>query len=49
MTPQDLHDEWLYIFSERLGILCGVREPTAVEREMARKDADNATETLKNE
>ena len=47
MTKDELHDEWVYRFQERLGLLIdGVREPVAGEKDIARKDADEAVRLL---
>jgi len=49
MTKDDLHDEWVYRFHERLGLLIdGTREATPEEKDMARAEADEAVKILEN-
>lgn len=40
MTPAQLQEEWNYRFKERLGILCGAAEPSAIDLALAKKEAD---------
>lgn len=39
MKPAD-QQEWNYRYTERLGILCGVADPTENQRVIARMEAD---------
>lgn len=51
-TTTTIQDEWTYRYQERLGILCGDREPTEQERAIATAEADQAVkmiEVTKNE
>lgn len=39
-TREQLKEEWVVIYSTRLGILCGEGEPTYEQMRIAREDAD---------
>lgn len=47
MTIKDLDAEWTYRMEERLGIMCGMDEPTAEQFCIAMAEADEAVEKLK--
>jgi len=49
MTEQELAEEHGYRVTERLGIMCGDRNPTKAQVELAIKEADEACERLRNE
>lgn len=40
LTPDELRD-WMYVYRERLGILCGSAKPTAEQREIAEVNANS--------
>ena len=46
MSEQELHEEWMYRYQERLGILCGTNTPTEEEDRIARQEANEAIEIL---
>ena len=41
-----LGEEWLYCYEERLGIMCGSKEPTTEQKTIARKIADEQTREI---
>ena len=45
--PTQPDPEWLYRYTERIGLLAGDEEPTESEMAMARRDADEAMERLR--
>ena len=47
MNAQELDAEWTYRMEERLGIMCGMDEPTAEQFCIAVAEADEAMEKLK--
>ena len=40
LTGPEIMREWDYRYAERIGILCGLNEPTAKDRDAARAEAD---------
>lgn len=40
MTATDYHLEWMYLFEERLGMLCGKAEPDQAQLDLAANAAD---------
>jgi NOL1/NOP2/fmu family ribosome biogenesis protein len=49
MTPEELAAERRYRIQERLGILCGSREPTIEQIEIAEQEAEEWLERMRNE
>ena len=48
MKLTDYITEWNYIYAERIGLLCGLAEPTPEQKQMASDDADKWCEGLFN-
>lgn len=48
-TPKEIEVEWNYIYSERLGILCGDRQETYQQHLLAKAEADAAIAELRKE
>ncbi len=40
LRPNEI-DDWMYVYRERLGILCGSAKPTAEQREIAEANANS--------
>ncbi len=49
MSEEELHQEWCYRYHERLGMLCGDKTPTDAQDTIARKEANEIVERLRNE
>ena len=47
MTIEELNAEWRYRYHERIGMLCGTEDPTDWEKSIARQEADEAIEQLR--
>jgi hypothetical protein len=45
----DLEAEWKYRYTERLGIMCGDKEPTQEQKNIAIKEANEAVAKLREE
>jgi hypothetical protein len=48
-TPKEIEAEWNYIYSERLGILCGDRQETYQQHLLAKAEADASIAELRKE
>lgn len=49
MTEPELQAEWLYLYTERLGILCADAKPTPEQSAMAAQEANEAVMRLEEE
>lgn len=48
-TKSQLEEEWRHIYDSRLGDLCGNDEPTPIQKQIAKDEADRHIEALRNQ